>query len=1261
MLSYLLQQFLPSMARGVYRFDQQICQHASDGDCDSFIKKKITLLPSEYRDFILSRLHSGNYSANQTLSNHQHPIPTSQKASVRMKYEHFFSQHDYFSHWENYKGAKNFLEIEFVKRILAPLFTMKGLDRFIPQYHIGRFKPDFAIIGSKKYVIEIDGFGKFNHPDALNDFLSRQNFLLNEGWLVFRYSYWDIMKNTRKTAKDVFNIFNKDAKLGPLLEDGTKQIIIPLFDSDPDVIDTVNLFYAVQDYFVVNLIENNEEVFIKDDLQFDFPISALAISSLFWYLAGIRQIFDVDFELPDVKITFPQSYEGPKLHPQVQLTNKTISRQQFILNKSILDFADRIHRSILKVEDFSFRYRGNQISQKIHDDLDYFAKSIFGYEEEGTFPDQDKIFRKILNNENVLALMPTGSGKSFCFWLPALLKPGLTIVISPLRSLMRDQDISLKINFGIHSTAFINSNVDKEERKIIYSDIKLGRIRLLYIAPERLRIKNFREELKYIIDTIPINFLVIDEAHCISEWGHDFRPSYMGIPDFASYLREDNPKLILIALTATAGDIVKRDIMNILGLEEENVVSAKSFDRINLSYQVTEVANYVEKATAYADIIKKDIPTALQQRERIEDVFINGKETGIGLVFCIFADPHGKYNIKDGMPHYLHETQKILMGKEDFDKEDFSHGRIRGYSSKVPTLCPKCESPYYVGGRAIDSFNDDLDDETDNTFNGNTKTCLNFGHQFTKPMKPSGWEKVLRKNQEAFKFGDLDVLVATKGFGMGIDKGNVRFVVHTSMAGGIESWYQEAGRAGRDGKQAHCVQLVDMPNARCEMEIRKTGVPPCSPTFSPATCNYRDEGRCDYGKQHVFISSSYPSVEADLMRVLRVLDKLISGFSTDDIIKIDAFFNSQKDIELSLYRLSIIGVIRDFYIDYRKGEDNKLKVVFEVSGFTKFIGEEEALAKLLFYLKQNDISEKKRRYSTATIYDLITEHIPRNNDKYGEKVKKRINTDINNGRLINYEDHNAVFHNISDYMLVILDHIYDEVKGMRYRMLGFLWDVIRSKTCRTAQLLKQFQEIDEDYECGLCDKCFKDLKFKRTKHNPILDTEDLRELGRFLRDWLENDEVAFDFETAQRYKVQFLDYPTNIYIRSNSILQYSPHNIKALYLAREFSPPDVPYVKARNTVNLIRVANEDLEFPMIVRFYETSSDDFKPDQFDILDDEYGKLKTPEGEKWLYDEARELSLDTSSVELLGVRIALNSLKEADFSMHKSRLKQLLMEA
>jgi len=141
---------------------------------------------------------------------------------------------------------------------------------------------------------------------------------------------------------------------------------------------------------------------------------------------------------------------------------------------------------------------------------------------------------------------------------------------------MRDQDISLKL-FGIYSTAFINSDIENYQRQAIYTDIKLGRIRLLYIAPERMQIKNFISELDEILKFVPLNFLVIDEAHCVSEWGHDFRPSYLRIPQFATKLRSYNPEMTIIALTATAGDMVKKDMMTILGLTDDHVVSATNF------------------------------------------------------------------------------------------------------------------------------------------------------------------------------------------------------------------------------------------------------------------------------------------------------------------------------------------------------------------------------------------------------------------------------------------------------------------------------------------------------------------------------------------------------------------------------------------------------------------------------------------------------------------------------------------------------------
>jgi hypothetical protein len=184
----MLAHFLPSLARGVYRLDQEICDD-SKVDPEGFIRKKIALLPNEHRQFILDQLTPSTIDpTNGLLQKHQLSIPTSRSRSVQDKLQQFFSSHPYFANWQNCEEANNYLEVEFVKRILAPLFMAPGLGLFKPQHCVGKYQIDFAVTASKKYAIELDGFGKFNSPDALDRFLSRQNFLLNEGWLVYRYS-----------------------------------------------------------------------------------------------------------------------------------------------------------------------------------------------------------------------------------------------------------------------------------------------------------------------------------------------------------------------------------------------------------------------------------------------------------------------------------------------------------------------------------------------------------------------------------------------------------------------------------------------------------------------------------------------------------------------------------------------------------------------------------------------------------------------------------------------------------------------------------------------------------------------------------------------------------------------------------------------------------------------------------------------------------------------------------------------------------------
>jgi len=328
--------------------------------------------------------------------------------------------------------------------------------------------------------------------------------------------------------------------------------------------------------------------------------------------------------------------------------------------------------------------------------LEEALKHFFGYD---TFrPGQRQIVEEALQNRDLLVIMPTGGGKSLCFQLPALLKPGLTVVVSPLISLMQDQVDALRDN-GIGAT-FLNSSLSLAEVRSREQGILKGKIKLLYVAPERLLAEKFLPFLDTVRSQIGISAFAIDEAHCVSAWGHDFRPEYRQMRQ----LRQRYPDIPMLALTATATGRVQQDIIQQLTLRQPGIHIA-SFNRPNLYYEVQP-----KQRQSYNQLLKQ----------------IRSHQ-GSGIVYC--------------------------LSRRQVDEIAF-----RLQKDEISAL------PYHAG----------MSDQARST------------------------------NQTRFIRDDVQIMVATIAFGMGINKPDVRFVIHYDLPRNLESYYQESGRAGRDGEVAHC-------------------------------------------------------------------------------------------------------------------------------------------------------------------------------------------------------------------------------------------------------------------------------------------------------------------------------------------------------------------------------------------------------------------------------------------------------------------------
>jgi ATP-dependent DNA helicase RecQ len=1258
--------FLPSYALGVYRLDDDLSAFRSPTRMREFGEQKLRCLPNEIREFA-----SGIYGTQQQdivwdIPYLEH-VPD--HANRPQSYGNFFKKRAYFDNWnkkgedgrKNSQGAENYLEIEFIKNILSRVLDDTTLlFNVIPQYPIKGYFADFRVKGAHEYVIEIDGFEKLTtSPDAFSKFLHRQNVIQDAGYLIFRFSHADITKNWEKAARTLVQAFSRDSVLRNHLHQSRRNALMGIYRQTPLPCpsDLVDLFFGAQGYFALTLLPSkvgSQQVVLRDSVGLSFPWLGLAFSSLYQWLDGIEKLFDVRFDLPSVQVFGPSSQEIPALHPKVVLLD-AISDAEVTWDVSQEDIWRHLASNRLPPFEFQRRrFRSFQQSplNAVRDAVSYFAKSIFGYT--STHVDQDKVFRRVFSGLPTLALMPTGSGKSFCYWLPALLRPGLSIVISPLNALMRDQILSLQ-EHGVNSAAVINSDLQGDEKTALYLDAQTGKLRILFIAPERMRIRKFREELALVIAHVPVNYLVIDEAHCVSEWGHDFRPSYLGISKFAGHLRENNPDMSMIALTATAGLEVKEDMLRVLGMNKNDIVSAKQFDRRNLSYQIIKVYGYNEKLAAYKQVLDSFLPTAMDKQD-VAGILAKGEvapsvDKGVGMVFAVYADPHGKHSWQDGVAHYLDQAQREIEKREDFSVlDDYGTGAIRGYSSKPPTHCPHCKSSYFGKirrGTIVDDGADDIEDpDEDAELDDGTAqlVCRNCGQRFVDPKSIGRWNSIRHENQRAFKKGELDILVTTKGFGMGIDKGSVRFAIHTHMPGGIEGWYQEVGRAGRDGEHAHCVSVFDMPVPDCVTKLRDDyrHRPNCSMLHG---CKIGHEWLCDYGKQHAFISASYPGQVQDTARVLRVLDDLLLGQSPgSDLIQVASSLTWQKNNELALHRLMTIGLISDYEIEYSQG-----RVLFHIVGFKPDIISDEVDESLKKYWQRF----RKRVF--------LPDDLDKLEKVAGDAVARFLAGSVKRNAT-GFNEHQALFKRVARAIAEILEHVYKDVLKMRYDMLFNLYNMATREDCLRYQVLEYFHpekgEIEKDYRCGFCSTCVPDVHFTNHLASEILYRDDTRATTERLEAFLTKGSIE-DLDATFGLAEKLEDSASHAYARARRILEGAPRNLAALFMAMRFSPSEYKFANARDFFQ-VALTDPKISQDLVARCYESMAEELKPRIFRTLNEVGGKLDNRQGWNWLCNEAQRLSLGQPDFikmsDALGLRLLIDEVTALNLAKEARRLDQ-----
>jgi ATP-dependent DNA helicase RecQ len=636
------------------------------------------------------------------------------------------------------------------------------------------------------------------------------------------------------------------------------------------------LLIELLSYDYLSLNENwNFNILVNEDLG-DFP--ELAINDLLIWLDNLYQLKNkTNFEKPKFTINITNKKSD------FEITTKAINID-FSLFKRYTD-ENKINPDViyLRTDYFDivkdknyFRVSTTEpINYNVTDEdkgiLEFFLDNIFDKPKfrEGQFP----IISNALNRKDTIGLLPTGGGKSLCYQLPCLLQPSINFVVCPIKSLMYDQNENL-VNMLVTNVSFITSDLDADERRQIETDFEQGRYLFVWISPEKFQIPSFREKITSIVANFSIAYAVVDEVHCLSEWGHDFRTSYLNLAKTIDKLspKDENGegKIKFIGLTATASVNVLKDIKIEFSrrkqrLEDENIKSLLDYSRKELQFEVIN-----DKGNK-----NKQIQTLLKELHDTES-FIETNEKA-GLVFT--PNVNGAYGC-----FQVSNTLNTLY-----------QNKVSWFSGDIPKR--------------------DVYDEQTGRKTG------------TEPvMQRDEFNKFKLQVQKDFKKDKYQILVATKAFGMGIDKQNIFYTFHYGLPSSVEALYQEAGRAGRwdknkeenKGKIGKCYVLYSPETHDSERVERLFHKETTFAEMKEISEEVKWDGK-DIFKQVFLFTQGQNDIDEDFKIILGVINTYFKSESKVRIIWNDAYSKlriNNDTLQKVIYRLSLLGIVSDWTTNF---------------------------------------------------------------------------------------------------------------------------------------------------------------------------------------------------------------------------------------------------------------------------------------------------------------------------------------------------------